>query len=385
MSRYSNSVPQILDGNGDPIVGAKKFFFEPGTTTPKTIYTDSSLTTAADNPQLSDANGRYSDDIFLDGVYKEVQQDNSGTATGFDGVTLWTKDPVGEVETVQLVNWASDATYDIPDIVIGSDDSYYLSKVDSNQGNNPTTSPTQWAQITFVNDGVVDGVTTIQDSNSNESIIVSATASAVNEVTVTNAAVGSKPSIDQSGSDDVGLDIEGIELHGGSINIPTSITMPAGSIDTDELAVGAVTAGRIDTSAVTEGKIIAGAIIESKFRDPTAGTTYVIARPGREVEYTTNSTSAILAGDAFDVRVGGVLRAQYEIKVLGSGAITTVNVIVNGVVVNTQTGTATSYATRTYDVTVARGDCVQFSFNTNLGGNTAYIQNMRLYSDEDTI
>lgn len=148
MARYVNSVPQILDGNGKPIVGAKKFFFNQGTTTKKTIYSDSSLTITAANPVLSDSDGRFPD-TFLDGLYKEEQQDNSGTATGYDGVTLWTRDPVGEIASGPFELWDSSIAYEIPDIVKGSDDNYYRSLVDANTGSDPVLALGNWEELNF--------------------------------------------------------------------------------------------------------------------------------------------------------------------------------------------------------------------------------------------
>ncbi len=86
MARYSNPVPQILDDNGDPIVGAKKYFYESGTTTLKAIYSDSNFATPMENPVSSVIGGRFPD-IFLDGLYKEVQADAND-------VVMWTRDPL---------------------------------------------------------------------------------------------------------------------------------------------------------------------------------------------------------------------------------------------------------------------------------------------------
>lgn len=201
MARFTSSVEQITDINGVPIVGAKKFFFEPGTTIQKDIYTDSGLTVVGANPQLSDADGRYTGDIFLDGLYKEEQQDNSGTTSGYDGVTLWTSDPIGDVVLGSHSLWVSSDSYDIPEIVLGSDDFYYESLTDANQGNNPISSPSNWAKITFVKAGVLDGVSEIKDTNSLTSIILTPTASAVNHAEITNAATGGGPTIQAIGTD----------------------------------------------------------------------------------------------------------------------------------------------------------------------------------------
>lgn len=148
MSRYTNPTPQLCDGNGDPVVGAKKFFFSVDTLVKKTVYSDSTFSTAIANPVLSDADGRFPE-IFLDGLYDEVQMDNTGTATGYDGAVLWGPIPVGEVAEGPLLLWATDNTYNIPDIVLGSDDEYYQSLTDSNTGNNPTSSPGSWKQLKF--------------------------------------------------------------------------------------------------------------------------------------------------------------------------------------------------------------------------------------------
>lgn len=48
---------QILDAVGAPIPLGKRYFYESGTTTPKTIYTDEALTIPAANPQIADAAG----------------------------------------------------------------------------------------------------------------------------------------------------------------------------------------------------------------------------------------------------------------------------------------------------------------------------------------
>jgi hypothetical protein len=144
---YTTPVEQISDGNGDPIVGAKKFLFHTGGgATKKTIYSDSDLTIARANPVLSDADGRFPQ-FFLDGLYDEEQQDNTGTATGYDGATLWGPLPVGEVTEGALTLWAIDNTYNIPEIVLGSDDNYYRSLTDSNTGNDPVSSPGSWEQL----------------------------------------------------------------------------------------------------------------------------------------------------------------------------------------------------------------------------------------------
>ena len=118
MSRYSNPVPEILDNNGDPIVGAKTYFYESGTTTLKTVYSDSDLSVAIANPVIADAGGRLPS-IFLDGIYKVEQRDQND-------VTIWTRDTVGSISTSQFSDWINDFTYSINDIVRADDDQFRI-------------------------------------------------------------------------------------------------------------------------------------------------------------------------------------------------------------------------------------------------------------------
>lgn len=140
MSIFNNPVPQLLDDNGDPLSGAKISFFETGTSTLKTVYADSNFTIAQSNPVIADANGRITDDVYLDGLYRVVGQTAEGV--NIDG---WDKDPVGDIDSGQFGDWSNDATYDENDIVQGSDGEYYKALTGVNQGNDPTTDATNWA------------------------------------------------------------------------------------------------------------------------------------------------------------------------------------------------------------------------------------------------
>jgi len=141
MARYSNPFVQYLSATAAVLDGNKLDFFEPGTTTPKNTFSDSGLTTANPNPVVADAAGRIPD-IFLDGTYKVVLKDKND-------VTIDTADPVGETTAGELQTWLTDVTYNIPDLVKGSDNRFYRSLTNANQGNDPTTSAANWEQIEF--------------------------------------------------------------------------------------------------------------------------------------------------------------------------------------------------------------------------------------------
>ncbi len=74
MARLLPPLWTVLDSNQDGIGGALVFFFEIGTTTKKTTFSDSALTTANSNPIVCDANGRLTVDVFgtNDADYKIV-------------------------------------------------------------------------------------------------------------------------------------------------------------------------------------------------------------------------------------------------------------------------------------------------------------------------
>jgi hypothetical protein len=84
---------RALDADGNPVAGAKAYFYETGTTTPVTVYTDTALSVAAASPLVADANG-YFDQVFYNGsVSLKVVVDDA------DDVELFTLDPVATVAT----------------------------------------------------------------------------------------------------------------------------------------------------------------------------------------------------------------------------------------------------------------------------------------------
>ncbi len=78
---------RALDGNGDPISGAKMFVYEDGTTTEVSLTSDLAGSTAITQPVVADSEGRWPD-VYLDpDSVKVVVQDASD-------VTLYTQDNV---------------------------------------------------------------------------------------------------------------------------------------------------------------------------------------------------------------------------------------------------------------------------------------------------
>jgi len=57
----------VLDLNGNPVSGAKLYFYQTGTTTPVSIYSDAALATPLSNPVIADSAGRHAP-VYLDSV-----------------------------------------------------------------------------------------------------------------------------------------------------------------------------------------------------------------------------------------------------------------------------------------------------------------------------
>lgn len=78
MSRF---IPPFADvGKGiSPSDGAKYFFFESGTSTPKNTFSDEALTTPNTNPVISDSNGLFPDIWLESGKYKVRLTDKNDT------------------------------------------------------------------------------------------------------------------------------------------------------------------------------------------------------------------------------------------------------------------------------------------------------------------
>lgn len=71
-----NATTTFVDANGAPLAGGFVFFYIPGTTTPKTTWVDSGLTTPNTNPVVLNAAGRAN--IWGQGIYREVVEDING-------------------------------------------------------------------------------------------------------------------------------------------------------------------------------------------------------------------------------------------------------------------------------------------------------------------
>lgn len=73
---------RVVDANGNPYVGAKRYVYNAGTTTLRACFTDDDLTIAADNPQISIADGTFPRVFTAPGTYKIRQETSAGVLIG---------------------------------------------------------------------------------------------------------------------------------------------------------------------------------------------------------------------------------------------------------------------------------------------------------------
>jgi hypothetical protein len=136
LARFINPAPQYKPYS-------KLFFFKSGTNSQLVTYKDQFETIPNDHPVSTDSAGRVPN-IFFSGTAKLIVEDQND-------VQYIERDPVGgEKELGDFTLWDSVVTYDLNDIVEGSDGEFYRSLANGNIGNDPTLTPTLWENIRFV-------------------------------------------------------------------------------------------------------------------------------------------------------------------------------------------------------------------------------------------
>jgi hypothetical protein len=136
MARYGDLESQYFDDAGDPLVSGKIYFYETGTTTPKTTYADVNYEIPNTNPVILTAAGRQPN-IFFDGVAKAI-------LTKSDNTQILVRDPVGDTASTFGSPWVASKDYNANDVVQGSNGQFYVSLTNGNVNNNPVTTSGSW-------------------------------------------------------------------------------------------------------------------------------------------------------------------------------------------------------------------------------------------------
>ncbi len=125
---------RAIDANGNAVASAEANWYETGTTTPLTVYSDAGLTTPHASPQVADSEGIFSQVFIAEGTAaKVVVTQPSG------GATLYTIDPVpnARVSDTDITGTSLTLTGDIS--VAGVGGFYHVTK-DADQTRNSTTT-----------------------------------------------------------------------------------------------------------------------------------------------------------------------------------------------------------------------------------------------------
>lgn len=136
MARFGDLDTQYFDDAGDPLINGKVYFYETGTSTPKTTYSDVNFATPNTNPVILTAAGRQPN-VFFRGVAKAVLATSAG-------VQILVRDPVGETDSTFGNPWVSSKSYNANDVVQGSNGVFYVSLINGNVNNDPVTTSGSW-------------------------------------------------------------------------------------------------------------------------------------------------------------------------------------------------------------------------------------------------
>lgn len=139
MARFGEINAQYFDDAGDPLGSGKLYFYDSGTTTLKTTYSDINQTVANTNPVILTAAGRQPN-IFFSGNAKAILTDSND-------VQILVRDPVGQTASAFGDAWVATKIYDADAVVLASNGIYYRSLVSANQNNDPTSTTGYWTLL----------------------------------------------------------------------------------------------------------------------------------------------------------------------------------------------------------------------------------------------
>jgi len=336
----------LRDINDNVVVGGTIEFFEPGgSSTPKSVWSNYTLTTGAGTTVDTDAYGMpekssTSIEVYGDGDYYVIYKDSGGNIIRdyewLEEIAL----PVSaeEWQTSNLTpTYISATTFSVPGdqtevldvgriLKIQLSSSIIYRRIEVSAYTTVTTitvatgltSPITSFEYSFLNgtnQSVPDPIKSdLGDDNSFSVVKTATTTSATSGIIVTPAATGNNPSISVDG-EDVGLDIEGVTLKNGEITLRAKPVYGMVILDTPEELINTTTVSATPAAhnSATLNAAEATAAILQIYVFPTSGTTSVAA-------FGVDNTISI--ADAKDIKVaasdagaGDLATARSEVTV----------------------------------------------------------------------
>lgn len=138
---------QYLDDNGDPLASGRLYFYEVGTTTPFTVYSDEAMSVAHSAPVVLDSAGRQPD-IFYTGQAKLVIKDSADA----------------EVETIASIGADSTSAASIRTLYLENEDTNALTDAEQTKLAGIATDANNYTHPNHTGDvtSTADGATTLQ-------------------------------------------------------------------------------------------------------------------------------------------------------------------------------------------------------------------------------
>lgn len=148
---FLNPLTKFTSDNITALPGARLYFYQNNSSTPKAVYADKAKVTSLGVYVEADSAGIF-EPIWLDGTYRASLRYSTNWTTDPVGVvqTGWPIDDVGDIGNfAAFAAWDSTFTYDITTntFVTGSDGKYYQSIQNPNLNKNPVSNADYWKEV----------------------------------------------------------------------------------------------------------------------------------------------------------------------------------------------------------------------------------------------
>lgn len=150
---FLNPLTKFTSDNITALPGARLYFYQNNSSTPKAVYADKNKATSLGVYVEADSAGIF-EPIWLDGTYRaELKYSPNWNTTPGVTQTGWPVDDVGDIGNfAAFAAWDSTFTYDITTntFVTGPDGNYYQSIQNPNLNKTPASNPDYWKKIFII-------------------------------------------------------------------------------------------------------------------------------------------------------------------------------------------------------------------------------------------